>query len=267
MLLKSTFAGVLILVGLQYGQAQLAQPLPNGHAHNDYEKPWKPLTKALEQGFVSIEIDVFPYKNQLKVAHVGLFLDAAQDLETMYFKPLETWWKEHGQFFADSQQVLTLMIDIKQNGGEAYFLLKELCEKYAFVKDKKVQILLSGNKPYKELLADSLRDMQIDGGMGQLQNPLYPAQIVPRISAAYSSFFKWKGNGKMPTKELQQLRELVQRTHFEEKTLRFWAMPNHEKVWKLFLDEGVDWMNVDDLEGFRKFYENYQKQISTLLNK
>lgn len=258
--LKIALFLLLILNIVSEIQAQLAEPLPNGHAHNDYEKPWKPLTKALEQGFVSIEIDVFPYKNQLKVAHVGLFLDAAQDLETMYFKPLEAWWKEHGQFFKDSQQVLTLMIDIKQNGGAAYLLLKELCGKYALIKDGKVSILLSGNKPYKEVLEDSVRSMQIDGGVGEIQHPFYTPQLVPRISAAYGSFFKWTGNGKMPANELQKLRELVQRTHADRRTLRFWAMPNNKKVWKLFLDEGVDWMNVDDLEGFRQFYENYQKQ-------
>lgn len=239
--------------------AQLAVPLTNGHAHNDYEKPWKPLTKALEQGFVSIEIDVFPFKNQVKVAHIGLFLNSAQDIENMYFKPIENWLKEKGQFFEDAQQVLILMIDIKQNGTEAYKLLKEICLKYDFIKNGKVKILLSGNKPYDEVLADTLRLMQIDGGVGDIENPFYNKKTVPRISTAYSRFFKWTGNGEIPELELRKLRELVQRTHAHGRTLRFWAMPNNKRVWKLFLEEGVDWMNIDDLVGFRKFYEDYKK--------
>lgn len=250
-------------------QAQLAKALPNGHAHNDYEKPWSPLTKALEQGFVSIEIDIFPYREELKVAHIGFFLDLAPELEELYFKPLELWLKEHQQFFEEPNQRLILMLDIKQNAAKSYDLLKLLCLKYQHLittyypfQDSiaygKVDILLSGNKPYAEVLNDSVRFMLIDGGLNDINDTVKTSQIAPRVSANYHHHFKWRGKGAMPQKERQELRILVQKAHADHRKLRFWAMPNNSSVWKVFLDEGVDWINVDKLEDFQKFYWKHQ---------
>src|SRR2546426_1011359 len=43
-------------------------PLLNAHAHNDYEHS-RPLLDALDQGFTSVEADVFPVAGNLLVAH------------------------------------------------------------------------------------------------------------------------------------------------------------------------------------------------------
>ncbi|BDS12595.1 PI-PLC domain-containing protein [Aureispira anguillae] len=266
---------IIFLLLLNWGggmlQAQLSTPLPNGHAHNDYEKPWSPLTKALEEGFVSVEIDVFPYRKELKVAHIGLFLGAAPSIETLYFKALEQWLDTHGQLFKEKHQRLIFMIDIKQDATQCYALLRRLCLRYDHLITKYypqqdsvvygvVDILLSGKKPYQEVLQDSVRYMLIDGGLGDLKDSLRTAQIAPRISIRYGSLFKWRGRGNMPADELKLLRSIVKSVHISRRKLRFWGMPNHNLVWKQLLDEGVDWMNVDDLEKFRRFYEKYKNK-------
>lgn len=262
---------LLLFVSLPFseGIGQVTSALPNGHAHNDYEKAWPALTTALSKGFVSIEIDVFPYQNTLKVAHIGFLLGTAPDIETLYFKPLEAWLAQHQKLFVDSKQQLTFMIDIKQDAPTAYALLRKLCERYkhliqhTYPKQDSVSpgvlnILLSGNKPYKQVLNDSVRYMLIDGGLGEVNDSIRTADIAPRVSARYGSLFTWKGKGEMPVNELVRLQKIVATAHADHRTVRFWGMPNKPVVWKLLLDEGVDWMNVDDLEGYRVFYQDYQ---------
>jgi hypothetical protein len=247
---------------------QATKALPNGHAHNDYEKSWPALTTALSKGFVSIEIDVFPYQNQLKVAHIGFLLGTAPELESLYFKPLEAWLAQHETLFLDSTQRLRFMIDIKQDAPRTYALLRVLCEQYKHLitryypqQDSVVygvlDILLSGSKPYEQVLKDSVRYMLMDGGLGEINDSIRTSAIAPRVSARYGSLFTWKGKGEMPRTELSRLRKIVATAHADGRKVRFWGMPNKVAVWNFLLDEGVDWMNVDDLEGYRVFYQDY----------
>lgn len=247
--------------------AQLASPIPNSHAHNDYEKKRTPLLAALETGFVSIEIDIFPYKGELKVAHIPLFLGSKKNLEELYFKPLEQWIRTHGQVFKDKKQPLIFMLDIKRQSTLAYQQLRRLCQKYEHLltvhypdstKKGALQVILSGNKPYELVYNDSVRYMLIDGSLGIVGDSLYTAGVVPRVSASYGSQFKWRGKGDMPAKQLEKLQAIVQKAHADNRRVRFWAMPNNERVWRTFLDAGVDWMNVDDLKRFKKFWEGYK---------
>ncbi|MCP4442454.1 MAG: hypothetical protein GY810_26400 [Aureispira sp.] len=80
------------------------------------------------------------------------------------------------------------------------------------------------------------------------------------MSASYGSQFKWRGKGNIPIEQLKKLKGIVQRAHADNRRVRFWAMPNNEKVWQTFLDAGVDWMNVDDIKKFKKFWLAYKKE-------
>lgn len=247
---------------------ELAQPLVNGHAHNDYEKARPGLTAALENGFVSVEIDVFVYKNTLRVAHVPLLLGCKQELEPMYFESLEAWIKRHEQVFSNPKQELIFMIDIKNNPTEAYGLLKGICKKYEHLLtyydrqenqlyNKQLKILLSGKKPYVQVLKEEQVYLFLDGNWTDLKKADGVATIIPRISMRYGSIFKWRGRGEMPQHEQEKLQSIVAKAHAKGHKIRFWAMPNNSRVWQVMLDAGVDWMNVDHLEKFRAFYEQY----------
>ena len=64
-------------------------PLPNAHAHNDYEHT-RPLMDALENGFTSVEADVFLVDDILYVYHdLPAVLDRERTLEKLYLKPLQ----------------------------------------------------------------------------------------------------------------------------------------------------------------------------------
>ena len=245
--------------------AQKPHALKFAHAHNDYEKLFrKDFEKAVRFGCSSVEIDVFPYRNQLKVAHVSLFLPLNFDLEKRYLKPLDKYISSKGgSIFNDPKDKLILMVDIKRNPDEAYYLLRKLCEKYAHlltirfknssdVIDGPLQILLSGSKPYEILYTDSVRYMQLDGSPGDIGNSRFNRELVPRVSTSYVGNFKWRGFGKMSEKELGFLRELVRKAKADDRELRFWAMPNNLKVLNLMLREGVHWLNIDRLKMLKK---------------
>ena len=67
--------------------AAAAQPLPQAHAHNDYEHE-PPLLDALDHGFASVEADVWLVFGDLFVAHDAHELTMGRTLESLYLDPL-----------------------------------------------------------------------------------------------------------------------------------------------------------------------------------
>ncbi|MGH1336642.1 MAG: hypothetical protein ACRBFS_10985 [Aureispira sp.] len=239
--------------------SQLPVILEKAHAHNDYDKPWPALHTALNKGFRSIEVDVYPYQGQLKVAHWPFALGAAADLEALYLRPLDSLWKAESPWLSKSTPLI-LMIDIKRQGGIAQELLEKLCRRYAhllcsFTKDSThaapVQVLLSGQYDWEHTQQQIPHYWQLDGRWHHLESS---NQLVPRISQPYRGSFSWKGQGEQPEVERQLLDSLVQRAHAVGKTLRFWGVPNNTGLWKAFKRAGVDWIQVDDLKAYELFY-------------
>lgn len=255
----------LVITSLEKIYCQKPEGLSFAHAHNDYAKLFrKDFKDALKAGCSSIEIDVFPYRNKLVVAHIPLFLWLRRDIEKRYFKPLKKYIdNQNGSIFNDSSKRLILMVDVKRNSTEAYHQLKQLAKKYESiltvwnlsngqVKNGPLEILISGSKPYREVGEDSILYFRLDGGLGDIGNSKFNGTIVPRVSSSYGSNFKWRGFGKMPEKELEHLRKLVKMAHEDKRAIRFWAMPNQLKVWRIMLKEGVDWLNIDQIKKLKK---------------
>src|SRR5271154_2391532 len=62
-------------------------PLRHTHAHNDYEHT-RPLFDALDQGFTSVEADIYLVDGQLLVGHTRSSLKPERTLEKLYLDPL-----------------------------------------------------------------------------------------------------------------------------------------------------------------------------------
>lgn len=78
--------------------------LARAHAHNDYLHE-RPLLDALNDGFCSVEADVFLVDGKLLVGHGRAELRSQRTLETLYLDPL--------------------LIRVRENGGEAFLLSPE----------------------------------------------------------------------------------------------------------------------------------------------
>jgi hypothetical protein len=237
--------------------------LPHAHAHNDYVHP-RPLLDALDQGFCSVEADIFLVDGQLLVGHSHAELQPHRTLDKLYLRPLqEKVRKNRGSVFADDQR-FTLLVDIKSEPIATYAALREALEPYRKMltsvvdghsKQGAIEVIVSGNRPLKIVPQEKQRLVGLDGRLSDLNSP-DPEHLYPLISDRWTSHFTWDGNGDFSSEERERLRAIVSRVHNRGSRLRFWATPDSPALWEMLLEEGVDLIGTDDLDGLRSFLQN-----------
>jgi glycerophosphoryl diester phosphodiesterase len=240
--------------------AKPVEPVKRAHAHNDYEHE-RPLLDALDQGFCSVEADVFLTKNGLLVAHNPVDLKPERTLEKLYLGPLRERVKANGGSVYPKGPAFHLMIDVKSDAKDTYAALAAVLEKYADIltvtrdgktEPKAVTVVISGNRDVKTMTDQKVRYAAVDGRPTDLDGDT-PAALVPWVSAAWNSLFKWNGTGPMPEDERKKLRELVAKAHKQGRQVRFWATPETPGLWKELLAADVDFLNTDKLADLAKF--------------
>ncbi len=265
-------------------QTLWGQPaIPCGHSHNDYMQS-RPLYTAIELGYGSIEIDVCLDKNnQLKVSHDPVVLSSKKTIEEMYFEPIVKMIEQKDTVFRyNNNYPLILMIDIKTNGDSAYKYLKPVLDKYEpyitqynYKKDSVIKaplkICLSGNKPTTPVVeAEEWQLVKNDVSMPypvhqeflDFAASVYMLDVlftIERRSVPYFKFLKYNGIGEPGKRDQLALEWYVTATHKKNKQVRFYAAGNNKKIWKYLLDGGVDWINIDHLKKFARFYKGYLK--------
>lgn len=238
-------------------------PLPQAHAHNDYLHT-QPLQDALDQGFCSVEADIFFIDGKLFVAHTRLEVTKTRTLESLYLEPLKKRIAENkGQVYPGGPQ-FGLLIDLKTEGEKTYNALHEVLARYAElftnvtdgqVKPGPVQVVISGNRPQELIAAQTTRYAGIDGRLSDLDSDK-PAHLLPMISDNWTSHFKWRGVGPMPAAEREKLQAIVRQVHAKERIVRFWATAETPEMWKELKEAGVDRINTDKLEELAQFLRN-----------
>lgn len=240
--------------------AQSVEPLPQAHAHNDYEHK-RPLLDAFDYGFCSVEADVFWTNGALLVAHDADKVDPKRTLQTLYLDPLRERAKKNGGRVYPNGPSLVLLIDFKTEAESTYSGLRPVLESYREILTKftametrtgAVTVVLSGNRPVKTVAGERERLVAIDGRLTDLdENP--PPHLVPLVSDNWTKHFQWRGQGAVPDSDRSQLKALVDKAHAQGRRIRFWAVPDTEPGWRLMRDAGVDLINTDNLAGLQKF--------------
>ncbi len=239
--------------------------IPVGHSHNDYTRK-RPLYDALETGFMSVEVDVFYRNGKFLVAHTVLGIRKRKTLEKLYLEPLQKIAnKNSGKIYPNSAAPLELMIDTKgawtnENIRELERLLasyKNLWVIYngenEMIFNGAIRVLLSGGGYTGLIKNDNPRLLSVDAGLGDIKSDL-PAEIIGRNSAHYRSVLSWRGRGNIPSEEKEKLQQICAEAKLYNRKVRLWACPNKTQVWKVLLDAGVGWVNVDKLKKFRAYY-------------
>ena len=130
-------------------------PLPQAHAHNDYEHR-RPLLDALDCGFGSVEADIWLVDGELLVAHDRAQCRPERTLRSLYLEPLRQQAKAHDGRVLAGGPVETLLIDLKSAGPETYAVLRGQLAEYADLlsevrdnqlTERAVTVVLSGNCP------------------------------------------------------------------------------------------------------------------------
>jgi hypothetical protein len=269
---------LLAVLGLVAGAVPVAaapahervRPLAQAHAHNDYEHP-RPLFDALDQGFTSVEADIYLVDGELLIAHDPEDLDPARTLRSLYLDPLrERVLRNHGAVYRGYRD-FQLLIDIKTEGESTYAALDTLLRspRYAFlwtsyrhghVRRSAVTAVVSGNRPRATMTAQSTRVAFYDGRIANTSDlgPGSDARLTPLVSDNWTNLFSWTGAGPMPADQRAKLASIVDTAHRAGQRVRFWATPDtpgpeRDAVWRELVAADVDHINTDDLKGLADF--------------
>jgi hypothetical protein len=236
------------------------QVLTRAHAHNDYLHA-RPLLDALEQGFCSVEADIYLVDGKLLVAHDIDKVEPSKTLGGLYLEPLAKRARANGSHVFDSKSPFMLLIDIKSEAEPTYAVLRQELERWKdvltkFQRDKiitnAITIVLSGNRPIDIVAAESERLAGIDGRLPDLGTNPAPS-LVPLVSDNWTKHFLWRGEGRLSEAERDKLSGIVTKAHQQGRRIRFWGVPDTPEGWEAMQAAGVDLINTDDLTGLGGF--------------
>lgn len=237
-----------------------AEPLLNAHAHNDY---WhdRPLFNALDQGFTSVEADVYLRDGKLLVGHSRDELKTDKTLQSLYLEPLLRRVQATGKGVFPNGGRFFLLIDFKTDAEATLRTLNSILPAFSsilttvndgVVHPRSVAAIVTGNRPRIDLADHAPRYFGLDGRLSDLDSQL-PSHVMPMISDNWTSHFSWRGVGAIPEIERRKLREIVQKAHAAGRVVRFWGTPENEVMWQELREADVDLIGTDQLERLATF--------------
>lgn len=240
----------------QLPSLERVQPITHIHAHNDNEQP-NPLFRALTQGVAYIEADIWLKKGVLYAQHGRPYLTNPNKIfSDNYLVALYDYFQRTGSVFKNSNQPLTLVLDVKSHPVETYHAILEVLQPFQSMltrwkNNKKitnsVSILISGHRSFEAVIDEQERWVQLDGRIFDLGKN-YANDLVPTISEKYSKVVGWRPFAVIPNeKQLALLRLMSEKIHAQGKLFRLWKIPEHKKAVQLLLQNGVDIVSLDDL--------------------
>mgnify|MGYP000072366596 CR=1 FL=1 len=239
----------------------------NAHAHNDYENAI-PFFTAYNQGFGSIEADIFFYNDSLFVGHTFTDIKKKRTIQTLYLDPLHNKIIENKQYpFADSVLSLQLLIDIKTDPERTIRKLIEVLNTYpTIIGCNKVKIVITGNRPKQTEFIHYPNYLYFDGELEKS----YSANELNKIalfSADFTSYSKWNGKGIMVKAESEKIDSIINTVHAKGKKIRFWASPDYLNVWQQFINKKIDFINTDHVVELGKFLKDWSSTNVTMSTK
>ncbi|HEY1379279.1 MAG TPA: phosphatidylinositol-specific phospholipase C/glycerophosphodiester phosphodiesterase family protein [Gemmataceae bacterium] len=258
--LRTTACLALAFAGLASAADSPVTPLRHAHAHNDYEHP-RPLFDALDQGFSSVEADVFLRDGKLLVGHTALSLKPERTLESLYLDPLRERVRANGGHVYKDGPPFWLLVDVKTEAKSTYAALHDVLARYAEllttvdggkVEPKAITVVISGNMAKDVMASQAKRYAGYDGRSGDVDSDL-PAHLMPWVSDNWTKLFMWRGEGTMPGEERAKLQHFVARAHKHGRLVRFWNTPELPAFWAELRAADVDLINTDRLAELRQF--------------
>jgi hypothetical protein len=254
------------VIGSQAAYGAEPTPLIHGHAHNDYMHT-RPLFDALDQGFCSVEADIFLVDGKLLVAHTRQATKPERTLQALYLDPLRERIKKNGSRVYPNGPQFTLLIDLKTDWRTIYPVLRDVLKDYSDIfssfrddskETKAITAIISGSRSLDMFAGDAVRYAAYDGQLSDLDSSA-PANLIPWISGEWGATFHWTGQGDLKAEDRQRLKEIVAKAHQKGRQVRFWGAPDTAAFWSEMLGSGVDVINTDQLSGLRNFFEQKRK--------
>lgn len=216
----------------------------NAHSHNDYLNA-NPFFNGYNEGFGSIEADIFPINGELYVAHKKEEIQKQNTLKALYLSPLLS------RLNTDNSRQLNLLIDVKENYKEALSLLVNQLQplkNYLSIqgKSKNITISISGERPPPgeyHLYPDYIF---FDDDL-KLKHTAEQWQRVHLVSLPFDKISDWNGVGPISAHDLQLVKHTIDSVHSAGKPIRFWAAPDTKLAWQQQMKLGVDLIGTDKI--------------------
>lgn len=258
------------------------------HSHNDYWRP-VPFYSALAAGAISIEADVWLYNNSLHVGHEQSALSNERTFDSLYIQPIlsvlrrqnpnssfvTTGTTHNGVYDTSAAQTLYLFVDLKTDGPSTFPYVVAALQPLrdagfltsfngSAVTPGAVTVIGTGNTPLNLVQGVSPRDYFYDAPIPTLATTF--ANITSDVSPIASTDFAVQfpgvvGNTGLNTVQTVLLKAQIAVAHAKGIKVRYWDQPGwpvgtRNAVWRSLWDNGVDLINVDDIQGVADFWEN-----------
>ena len=120
-----------------------------------------------------------------------------------------------------------------------------------------ITVIGTGNSPLSLVKNLDPRDYFFDGPLADLTGD-FKSSLSPIASTDYEVAVGWNGFGTIPGDKLAKLKELTDRAHSLGIQARLWGTPGwpvsaRNNVWRVLLENGADWLNVDDVKAAGQF--------------
>lgn len=255
-------------------------PIPC-HSHNDYWRQ-EPIFTALRAGCVSIEADVWHLgQDELYVGHRRWELREGNTFSSMYIDPLVKLLEEknsglanglnstataRGVFDMNPSLTLVLLVDLKTRAEDTWPLVVRQLEPLrqrgwlssmtdGHVRYGPVTVVGSGATDFGLLVRNSTyRDYFFDAPIDRVEGSSFGVCNSYYASQSFREAIGWVWFGRLSRSQLDRLRRQVAEVHRHGLKVRYWGLPawpisvrNH--IWDVLIQEGVDTLNVDDVQG------------------
>ena len=251
------FISLFLVLCICYPNTILAQVVKystaNAHSHNDYEQT-QPFYLAYQENFGSVEADIYLVNGKLLVAHDAKNLSDDRSLEKLYLEPIAACIKKNnGNPYSNANSSLQLLIDQKTEAISTLHALIETLKKYpSIIQNKKISIVISGNRPDPKDFIQYPSYILFDGRLKETYSK-EALQKIALLSDDFSGYVKKKYPLDMTTEESTLILQLVHNAHALQKKVRFWAIPDYVIAWDKMMELEVDYINTDHIRQLSDF--------------
>jgi hypothetical protein len=254
-------------------------PIPC-HSHNDFWRE-QPLYSAIYSGCIGVEADIWPYKDELFVAHTRGGLAPGRTFASLYVEPLVRLLQERekggrgsprGIYDADTTQTLVLLVDVKADFDKALTLLLDDLQPLrqrgwlSYMMDEKmvmgpITVVLTGKTSVLgkiTTLPSVTADVFLDAPLTGLESSLPISGNTYWASSSFSESVGILWTGTLTEIQINTIRRHVRMAHESGLKARYWGLPTwpasvREHVLEILVREGVDIISVDNLEAVGSF--------------
>ncbi len=226
--------------------------IADAHSHNDYKNSI-PFYRAYNDGFGSIEADVYAINGRLLVAHDEEEVTPQRSLKILYTDPLVEKLKQ------DTARRLRLLIEIKKDYTVTLPLvieeLKPLAQYLSYSGHPgRLSIVMTGKVPPPEVMTNYPDWMMFD--LDHLDSTVYTKKQLAKValvSLQFSLYSKWDGLSPIEKADVQRLKRIIDTVHALHKKIRFWDAPDVPACWVQLMKLHVDVIGTDHLDELAAF--------------